>query len=358
MDKACVILGAGASRDIRGNSSPEINAYFKPPLAAELFDVSKNPAYLEIIQPYSGAFFLAQRLGIKAETLGNKFDMEDELRNFADHKDEQIQKKFRQIPVYLCDLLNAVSYSYTYMPTHYIELVSTLLADYPHDILFLVLNYDTFLEQAISEYQPNWRFQVIDDYVAENRSVKVVKLHGSVNWFKLIGTPNRSWDDLVDNRDDLLSKVTENQIHIPVNNRVVVKNLVIDGNYSYPVMTAPLAGKGVTAMVCPDSHIQSAKKFLLGCKKFLVIGTSGHDEDLLDLLDSSIDPNVDYFYHLIGLGRDVGLASENFAKGVRAFQRSSKGDFMFDKGFSRYILDGHLKYFATKSLSNDDSRSS
>jgi hypothetical protein len=60
--KACVILGAGASHDVKGEASPYIESGFRPPLAKELFDIENHPVYWEIIDKYPGAKVLAQSL--------------------------------------------------------------------------------------------------------------------------------------------------------------------------------------------------------------------------------------------------------------------------------------------------------
>ncbi|MBI4332041.1 MAG: hypothetical protein HY673_12235 [Chloroflexi bacterium] len=353
MDKVCVVLGAGASADVRGRSSPikELNV-IKPPLARELFDFDVNGGYRRIIEPYGGASFLAQRLGVRAESLGTKFDIEHELRELADHKEETVRRKFGEIPAYLCDLLAAASYGFTYWPTHYDDMLITLLADHPHDVLFLVLNYDTFLEQAISAYDEDWKFNTVHDYVGKNRTAKVIKLHGSVNWFKLIGSADRNWGDLIV-QNNVLWKVEERLIHVFENRDPVipVRTLTIDHNHVYPIMTAPLAGKGINAMVCPDSHLEVAKTFLKGCRKVLIIGSSGRDEDLVELLDSLLDPTSKCLYNLVGSpALEVGYASERFAKGVRALAKSSKPGCMFNAGLGDYVHGRHLEEFASAKI--------
>ena len=56
----------------------------------------------------------------------------------------------------------------------------------------------------------------------------------------------------------------------------------------YPVLTAPLAGKGITDSVCPASHVTDAGNFLSDCTKFLIIGTAGWDDDLMGFLDKAV----------------------------------------------------------------------
>ena len=101
-------------------------------------------------------------------------------------------------------------------------------------------------------------------------------------------------------------------------------------------------------MVCPTAHIQVAKDFLKQCRKYLIIGTSGLDEDLLALLDEAVPPSLHPTVQLVGLN-DADQALQNFEKGVRAFQGQRSPPpfgFLFQGGLRQYIDDGELAKFA------------
>lgn len=118
VEKACVILGAGASYDVRGEGSPVINDDFRPPLAIDLFDIDRHPAYWQVMQHYNGAKFLGQRLAQKS--LAGAIDIENELKTYAEHKNKVIREHFKHIPAYLRDLLYLASTQYTHEPSSYI----------------------------------------------------------------------------------------------------------------------------------------------------------------------------------------------------------------------------------------------
>ena len=104
---------------------------------------------------------------------------EKELKHYANHKDEVIREHFKHIPAYLRDLLFRASRYYTRVPSSYIRLVQKLLAEYPHDVLFLVLNYDNLLESALERFNTKmFKFREINQYIDDNRKAKDVKLHG------------------------------------------------------------------------------------------------------------------------------------------------------------------------------------
>ena len=100
-------------------------------------------------------------------------------------------------------------------------------------------------------------------------------------------------------------------------------------------------------MVCPIAHIEVAKDFLKQCRKYLIIGTSGLDEDLLALLNEAVDPFSHPTVQLVGL-KDADEALQNFEKGVREFQgqRSIPPGFLFQEGLRQYIDSGELAKFA------------
>lgn len=344
MPKACVILGAGASNDVDNGSPPVLNhGDFRPPLASDLLAIGSHPQYSQVLQPYPGARALASILSpMSGQTT---FALETELRRLSEHPDERVRRQFKHVPPYLRDLLWRASYQYTNTPGTYLQLIYALLADVPHHVLFLILNYDTLLEQALELFDPGINFEIMSSYVREDRQAKLVKPHGSIDWFKLIGGSSLSWEDTVFSQD-VFQRPPDNEIYIQ-NVQGPLQSVLITGNRPYPILTAPLAGKGIADMVCPIAHIEVAKDFLKQCRKYLIIGTSGLDEDLLALLNEAVDPFSHPTVQLVGL-KDADEALQNFEKGVRAFQgqRSIPPGFLFQEGLRQYIDSGELAKFA------------
>lgn len=353
LPKVCVILGAGASTDVHNGSAPVLNGgIFKPPLARDLFAIGKHPEYFPILSPYPEAQSLASVLSPLSDVA--EFDLESRLRELADHPDDRVRQQFKHVPPYLRDLLWRASYEYTHTPGTYLQLIYALLADVPHHVLFLVLNYDTLLEQALALF-PKMDFSNVESYVREDRQVKVVKLHGSINWFKLIGRANQSWENLVGSQD-VFQRTPDHEIYIE-NTAGPLMSVLITENRPYPILTAPLAGKGMADIVCPSMHIQAAKEFLQDCRKFLVIGSSGLDQDLLAPLNEAVQPSSHPALQLVG-GSDAELALEKFERGVRAFRnrRITPPGFLFSSGFRQYVDSGDLRRFAEFNSRRSDRR--
>ncbi len=347
--KACVILGAGASYDIHGEGSQIIHNEYRPPLAIHLFDINNHGAYSEVLRRYPGAEFLAQNLATLVTS--GQASIEDALRHYAEHSSTIIRKYFKQVPGYLRDLLFLASYQYTSVPSSYIQLVTELLAEHPHDLLFMVLNYDTLLESALNRFDNGFQFNTITGYVADGRPAKVVKLHGSINWFKFLGpvppggNNQEAWVNQVAGYD-IFQTVHENEILIAdVASVCDYSGVQKPYNLYYPIITAPLAGKDISKAVCPQSHIKVANEFLQDCQKFLIIGTSGLDEDLLTIIDSAlVDPMKYYHVHIVGSGEGARDACNRFMKGIKAFTNYIPAENVFRKGFRDYLRNG-LKSF-------------
>ena len=203
-----------------------------------------------------------------------------------------------------------------------------------------MLNYDDMLEQALYRFtNGDVHFESLDDYVSTAYPAKVIKLHGSINWFKLIGPQNTEWKTSVRN-NDVLFKSPDDAIHVATTNgrsdNKPTYQIEISGQRVYPILTAPLAGKGATAMVCPEKHLATAREFLNDCSRFLIIGASGLDDDLLELLRESVrtrSPRVRFVSGSKAQGIEIW---RRFESKVGPF-RSVIGEVAFDGGFRDYV---------------------
>ncbi|MBI4267451.1 MAG: SIR2 family protein [Chloroflexi bacterium] len=339
MNKVCVILGAGASSDVHNDGSRLIDEKLKPPLARELFDIKHREAFWEFINEYEGARFFASLL--EPVLSSGERSIEQKLREYAGHKDPSIRKHFKDVPPYLRDLLQAVSNRYTYVPGNYIRLNYELLSEHQHEVIFIVLNYDTFLEKALTIYdKKNYRFSDINEYVVPSRQANIIKLHGSVNWFwRIPNSGSGDWKDVVAKYDVFDHQATRD-ILLLNGERTYNVRTPNKSDFVYPVITAPLARKNISDSVCPGDHINAAKLFLKGCHKFLIIGTSGLDEDLLSHLNTMVGAGP-HFLHIVDTTRDnaqkVLSRFQNGVKGLRGAILSRGSGVTFGDGFQKYL---------------------
>lgn len=333
--RICVILGAGASKAVAGLGSVNRTA---PPLGLDLFDIANNPNFSTILGRYPGAQFLAQELAelIASGVIG----VEKALRHYRYHESPILREHFKHIPPYLRDLIWLTTNDHRAAPSNFNRLIANLLEEIPHVVLFLVLNYDLLVESAIGHLESNPNpFMSLPDYIADDRR-KVVKLHGSIDWMRLLTREGQeSWNDAVA-RDDVLGGVTEEMIKVLPVIGGDLRNPPRDvpDSFCYPVITTPMSDKSLGEVVCPTSHIAAAKDFLKECKKFLIVGTSGLDGDLMELMRDSIPGDAVLSVQFVGVDRkEIDGTLRNFLTGVPAFAGETSTCETYHDGFRSYL---------------------
>jgi len=311
-------------------------------LANDLFNIAAHRQYWDFLNRYPGAKVLAQPLARRI-TAG-EVNIEEELRHYADHTNPQVRSHFKHIPPYLRDLIYATATGYTFYPSSYVELLIELFEEHPHDILFIVLNYDHLLEMALKEINSQYTFTKLSDYVDDGRQVRVVKLHGSINWFvHLTDDLDMNWVDAVEAHD--LSK-RHSDSDVIIGNITQVGGERLDRHLVYPILTAPLAGKGISDAVCPSTHLDTVREFIPSCNKFLIIGCSGLDEDLMHLMDSVVSTHQTHLVHFVGMGDGAHGAADRFRNSVPALSSDIPRGNVFTTGFRSYLGDKHFRSFA------------
>jgi len=343
MPKACVILGAGASFDVRGR---QFTAQ-RPPLARELFSHGSSE---QILARYKEARFLALRLN-RVVSNGERA-IEDALLDDARHQDPEIRKKFKELPAYFRDLVFEALRPFTAQPAPHVELIRKLLSDSPHRVLFIVLNYDDLTEVPLIQYdRERFDFSSLPGYTADEQA-KVIPLHGSIHWFKFfeaqtVVRPN--WANEV-REFDIFEEVAETDIYIRregINDVTSMYNFdnVEPNKFLYPLVTAPLTGKKLVDGDCPGSLRDTAEEFLGDCHKFLIVGTSGLDGDLFELINRGIRDNFpDPMVHVVGV--EPVEAFDQFAREIVEFRNRIDPDVSkFNNGFVEYVCSNDFDQF-------------
>ncbi len=90
-----------------------------------------------------------------------------------------------------------------------------------------------------------------------------------------------------------------------------------------------------------------AKQFLRHCHKFLVIGSSGLDKDLLAVLSECLDRQSRPLVHFVGEGNAAIDAQTEFSRGVDQFRAASNIEIL-SSGFRRYVLSEEFKAFTRR----------
>lgn len=353
--KVLLILGAGASHaHWNGNGDPRPE--WTPPLAAHLFGGHPRDPYLQdrknsfvpVLQDYPGANVVAGDLAQRE--LPDDFAFEKYLLRVS--QNDVLKPHYFDVPLYIRDIVRSCSEEFGQFSGNLTTLITGLSAFENNEVFVVSLNYDTLLEQDLQRLFPTLPpYKHVDDYVGEERPVKLIKLHGSVNWFRRMFHWSQFPSDL--------EQQSTRQIFDQYGFELMDEEIIVDDSIAwagsakstvnrvdipmYPTLTAPLANKTADSLVLPRSHEIALTSFMQQCDKILVVGTSGHDEDLLELLSSGIN-DVDKAHYVVGTTPEVKTVPERFESAVpklglakvrRAFQ-----------GFGPYLKSEEFRSFA------------
>lgn len=330
--KIAVILGAGASSDLISprQSNAILNEEYRPPRADGLFSLHRNlePILQHYLRAYTAIGSMRNRFGREGTTL------EGMLRELKESNEESKIQQFKQIPLYLQHLFGEICTHFCRHPMNYATLISdTNRSDIP-EVAYITLNYDLFLEMALSrEY--GIPFANMDQYTPDAQKWIYIKLHGSINWGRKIKSvtiknPNGGLDALLHNIA-WINFETDLEEDIQIDDSY--KSPPNHTNDMYPAMTVPVDNK--YEFSCPNTHVERLKTFLKDCKHFLIIGVSGKDRDLLDLLRQNIAEAASVT--LVG-GKHIEETQERFKDAIPQFNTGLTGWRKYDNGFSNFII--------------------
>lgn len=334
--KLCIILGAGASASIN-LAEPEAldNPHFRPVTTPKIFQ--NTTAFRDILNHYP----LAQGLSASIHIKTNRGEsLEAVLKFYSDQllaqNDSLSIRQFLQVPLYLNELFHSIS-RFTRQPREYDYLIDEI-SNKKIEVLFLTLNYDGLLEMSLQK-QYNIDFDQSNHYFKNVFNWKLVKLHGSINWYTRFHEPLN--DTL--NLENYLKYINRKPVeHFLDDSREFIYQKIDHQRYLfddlfplYPVIAVPVEGK--YKYYCPEQHYLYAKQFLQQCFNYLIIGTKGLDHDLIELLRENANCRK-----LMIVGRNGKEKTEIIARFRGAFKTNMDPlpqNYFSQFGFSDFISD-------------------
>lgn len=335
MPGIAVIVGAGASHDCADSSTGQINGDFKPPLANQLFE--NRGRFNQILNQYPGARALSAR--IRSELAPQTKGLEDILRDIEGDKDVYTRRQYVEVPPYLQELLGDVSHAFIIAGGNYYD---TLVADIQHSryehFLYITVNYDLFLDRALTGFYYDHPLNDVADYCASGSKWALVKLHGSVNWGR------RALNATLNQRDAQFSLALSGDLTL--DSRIVLLpgykggGRVVSDQFYYPSMAPPIGAK---ELACPPQHLDAMTSRLRDCSALLLIGFSALDSHVLEM------------FRLCDKAKTVRFVNESADAGRRALHRCQPhnacfnnlvpDDVIYGLGFARFVRDGRLRDF-------------
>jgi hypothetical protein len=283
MGKLTVVLGAGASTGCAGNGiAATVKHEYRPPLAQEVFDQRFDP----ILRKFGR---LATHLDdLRTELATSNANLEEVLREFYNLAERRDDRWPLDIPLYLRELFWSISDEYVEGSSKYDTLVQRVLSSSFEKVMFLNLNYDLFVEYALRDCNRH-QFDTVDAYLPENKKWMLVKPHGSVNWARILKNwPQYASGDYKAFPSDLEeTPIFCSSIQIALRGSQAPRSYYLAGipeRRLYPQLVVPIDDPITKRFICPTEHEDRARKFVQDCTTFVVIGFSGRDDDVLDVL--------------------------------------------------------------------------
>ncbi len=342
LNSLTVLTGAGASHDCAWSEIAELAPEYQPPLTNQLFE--PRGSFNAILHNYPGAEALSDE--IRTKLMDRDASLESILKEIESREPLALRKQYWQIPLYLQELLGAVSTQYVRTGgTRYDTLVSSILRSPFERVMFLTLNYDLLLDRALQKLY-GVSFSDLSAYCPKERDWSLIKLHGSVNWGRKLQSPKtgvRGHSTLLLN--SLSSEPTfETDIEILKGHQEGSR--FVGSTFFYPALAIPLGEKRGKDFVCPQDHLDYTVSFLSNCSNFLIIGFSGLDQHILELFQDV--QRVDTL-KIVNESRDsaiqtmtrIGRKNPRFAPTFPGEQDAS----LYDKGFGGFVGSGELERF-------------
>lgn len=299
---------------------------YRPPLASELFD--KRPAFGRILAKYPKAESLSARI---RTDIGRGRGVEEVLRSMAADPRVEVRRMFYEVPLYLQELIGTVSEKYvTSGGTRFDVLIDALSAsDRPY--VLISLNYDLFVERALRNFY-GVDFVATTDYCSPGRRWQFIKLHGSVNWGRVLvnGGPSdrKRFPDLSGQSIELRGEAC-----------------VVPGHddsarwhkeeFHYPELAVPIGDRD--GFVCPGEHCSIMTEALSKCGTLLNIGFSGRDRHVLEAIAKH---RYSYYCFVNGPAEEGYKAAEMFKRAAGI--SFANEDVTFSGGFKQFVASGRL----------------
>jgi hypothetical protein len=320
-----VVFGAGASYDcapsLRGKQPNE--APSRPPLAKDLF---QNRA------PFALKSFVYRRMlkivPLLRETHGKPIEEVLETLQIEAETYPEGKRQLAAVRYYLRDVLGDCTINWVQEAlgvTNYRSLLDQI-ARQRHEraepITLVTFNYDALLEDALAD--EGFQLEKISDYIS-HPTYKLFKLHGSVDWSRVVQQPyatTLSRFDLIDLADEL--KFVPDRFVLNRERQDFKGTLLL-----FPAIAIPVQRKDI--FECPAEHVEALSNLIPKVTQILFIGWQAQEDNFLKMLREGLRPL-----------KGIMVVDENSekAKAIAAHLQNSLGpveSYCADEGFSQFI---------------------
>jgi len=343
-----VIFGAGASYDSVPTYPPGVqiptgntlNFFHRPPLANELF--ANRPAFAEAVMRFPECQAIVPPLRILGD--GSLEAAMQDLQSQAKEYPRRLQqlaavRYYLQYIIWQCGVeWRGVAMGVTNYKTllDKIERVNRT----NERVCLVTFNYDTLLEDALADF--GLPIEKFEDYTKTHPLYRIFKVHGSVNWARIIENeiqsqnPAHAWSVT----HEWIRRASELRM---TDDYVLCKecpSAVFEGQPVFPAIAIPVERE--KQFECPPYMLDELRALLPNVTKVLVIGWRATEEHFLGLLRAQIRPGVRL--HVVTAA--LKDSEDSKVRICRALM-NSRPDYVTtsDKGFSGFICSGEAEEF-------------
>jgi hypothetical protein len=277
-----VIFGAGASWDSANFQVDATTEQFRPPMGQALFKADNS--YARWIDRYEPMRKVVHRFrGAKdSPTL----EAELEVLQDRSHGRPQTRAQLIALRYYLQRVVHASSQGWSdnlHGNTNYVGLLETIDAFWTdvrkgQPVVCVTFNYDRLLDGAFG--QIGVKIESLVSYI-EHPQYKLIKPHGSVNWFHYVPVPNKALHNYY---HQLLPGLANEELKASEEFFVAPEASDIDEIEGIPALSIPVAKK--TQFEMPTTHLGVLTAAIPQVSHLLIIGWRGNEQNFVDLLQA------------------------------------------------------------------------
>ncbi len=298
-----VVFGAGASYDSLSEYPPIVFTNFqqltsphfqneprRPPLAAQLFE---HERFSTFFRKYPECLSLFPQLDRVAKSTG----LEQRLAELVGESegDPIVRQQMIALRYYIKEVVAWSANEWlgiTHGADNYAELFGRIdrwrrRTEPNQQVALVTFNYDVLIDQAAATTLPPLRrgFAGMSDYV-QRGEYKVLKVHGSTNWRRLIAGLGQAHND---SYADVLQHVGSNQLGlIDIITETEAASMGAR-EADIPAIAIPVQEKSAFEM--PEAHKQMLVKCIDATTDLIVIGWRGMERHFLDLWHAKTPPD-------------------------------------------------------------------
>ena len=280
-----VVVGAGASYDSAPSRPPTSGQYSglpnRPPLANQLFD--DRPVFGDVMNKYPKCLDIAPWLRHLPENVSIESVLQHYQSEIYQYPD-RIQQ-LASIRYYLQEILTKTVDEWERECQNFLNhrpLLDTIKRwrKPGEKVCFVSFNYDMLIERAL--WHAGYPKAILDDYIAGD--IMLVKLHGSVNWGRVVATPCTS--EVLQNRDAMARDLINRYENLNISKEYVINSSYppssIENRAVFPALAIPVESK--LEFECPSEHVDALRSFIPGVTKILIIGWRATEAPFLEML--------------------------------------------------------------------------